>query len=145
MSPHHQTPPNVPPHLPLAASPSNPANPLPSPNTRPTPSVQSSPDVTPKSELPVLLPKKRKSESLEPPAIQPKPQNQVYIGNLPAETQLATLRKAFEALSPILTIELRAPYAMIEFEEDGVAQRAVEVYDEGSFGGVQIRVERASD
>jgi hypothetical protein len=34
---------------------------------------------------------------------------------------------------------------MIEFEEEGAAQQAVEVYDEGSFGGVQIRVERASD
>ena len=94
--------------------------------------------------MPILLPKKRKSQSTDPP-VQPKPQNQVYIGNLPANTQLATLRKAFEALSPILTIELRAPYAMIEFEEDGMAQQAVEVYDEGSFGGVQIRVERASD
>jgi hypothetical protein len=33
---------------------------------------------------------------------------------------------------------------MIEFEKDGMAEKAVEVYDEGSFGSVQIRVERAT-
>jgi hypothetical protein len=32
---------------------------------------------------------------------------------------------------------------MIEFEDEGAAERAVEVYDEGWFGGVMIRVERA--
>jgi hypothetical protein len=34
---------------------------------------------------------------------------------------------------------------MIEFDKDGMAEQAVEVYDEGTFGGVQIRVERAID
>jgi hypothetical protein len=139
--PSHLSPSNRPPFLPSAVSPITPTTAIPSPITTSAPL----PTGTPSADLPILLPKKRKSESLEPPVVQPKPQNQVYIGNLPADTQLATLRKAFEALSPILTIELRAPYAMIEFEEDGAAQQAVEVYDEGSFGGVQIRVERASD
>jgi hypothetical protein len=146
MSPHHISPPNLPPSLPLAISPATSISALPSPRNLGTPPPQASNETPAQEDMPVLLPKKRKSTSVEPPAhVQPKPQNQVYIGNLPATTQLATLRKAFEALSPILTIELRAPYAMIEFEEDGMAQQAVEVYDEGTFGGVQIRVERASD
>jgi hypothetical protein len=34
---------------------------------------------------------------------------------------------------------------MIEFAVDGMAERAVDVYDEGTFGGVQIRVERAAE
>jgi RNA recognition motif-containing protein len=131
------------PFLPSAVSPVTSTTAIPSPITSSAPLPTGTPQAN--ADMPILLPKKRKSESLEPPSIQPKPQNQVYIGNLPADTQLATLRKAFEALSPILTIELRAPYAMIEFEEEGAAQQAVEVYDEGSFGGVQIRVERASD
>ena len=139
ISPHLS--PNRPPSVLFAISPATSTTAIPSPNTSSAPLPTETPDADP----PILLPKKRKSESLEPPVIQPKPQNQVYIGNLPADTQLATLRKAFEALSPILTIELRAPYAMIEFEEEGAAEQAVEVYDEGSFGGVQIRVERASD
>jgi len=137
----HLSPSNRLPFLPSAVSPITPTIAIPSPSNTSAPLPTGTPNASP----PILLPKKRKSESLEPPAVQPKPQNQVYIGNLPADTQLATLRKAFEALSPILTIELRAPYAMIEFEEEGAAQQAVEVYDEGSFGGVQIRVERASD
>jgi len=133
-----------PPVLPKAPSPAMSAPIAPSPETPSTPLVQASEQTRAEDDMPILLPKKRKSQSTDP-SVQPKPRNQVYIGNLPANTQLATLRKAFEALSPILTIELRAPYAMIEFEEDGMAQQAVEVYDEGSFGGVQIRVERASD
>lgn len=32
---------------------------------------------------------------------------------------------------------------MIEFDKDGAAEKAVERYDEGSFGGEVIRVERA--
>ncbi len=32
---------------------------------------------------------------------------------------------------------------MIEFEDPNAADRAVEVYDEGWFGGAMIRVERA--
>ena len=142
-TPSHLSPPNRPPFLPPAVSPTTSTATIPSPSTFSAPIPAGTPNTN--AEIPILLPKKRKSESLEPPVVEPKPQNQVYIGNLPADTQLATLRKAFEALSPILTIELRAPYAMIEFEEDGMAQQAVEVYDEGSFGGVQIRVERASD
>jgi hypothetical protein len=141
--PSHLSPSNRPPFLPSAVSPATSSTTIPSPVTSIAPLPTGTPNTN--ADMPILLPKKRKSDSLEPPTIQPKPQNQVYIGNLPADTQLATLRKAFEALSPILTIELRAPYAMIEFEEDGAAQQAVEVYDEGSFGGVQIRVERASD
>jgi len=143
LTPSHLSPLNRPPFLPSAVSPATTTATIPSPNTFNPRLPTGTPNTN--AEIPILLPKKRKSEFLEPPAVQPKPQNQVYIGNLPADTQLATLRKAFEALSPILTIELRAPYAMIEFEVDGMAQQAVEVYDEGSFGGVQIRVERASD
>jgi len=77
------------------------------------------------------------------PTPHPNPHNQVYLGSLPPSTTLPSLRAAFSALSPIESIELRTPYAMIEFEDEGAAERAVEVYDEGWFGGVMIRVERA--
>lgn len=89
-------------------------------------------------EEPVLLPRPKKKVTLKA-----NPLNQIYIGNLPLSTQLAGLRKAFEKVSPVLTIELRAPFAMIESERDGMAEEAVEEYDRGTFGGVQIRVERA--
>ena len=77
----------------------------------------------------------------QPP--RPNPQNQIYLGSLPPSTTLQALRTAFSVLSPIVSIELRPPYAMIEFEIFEAADRAVEAYDEGSFCGAMIRVERA--
>jgi hypothetical protein len=117
-----------------------PLNPSPTVSTSALPPKRKSETPPPGESEPILLPK----NSPNKPTIPPNPLNQIYIGNLPADTKVAALRQAFEALSPILTIELRAPYAMIEFEKDGMAEKAVEVYDEGSFGSVQIRVERAT-
>jgi RNA recognition motif-containing protein len=148
-------PPPFPPNMaPGTTVPMSPAPAPPSPavsvssqsTSAPVPNAEEA--VTTEAEEPILLPKKPKSPSASsapPKDRKPNPENQIYIGNLPHSTQLATLRKAFEAISPILTIELKAPYAMIEFEKDHMAQEAVDVYDEGTFGGVQIRVERATE
>ncbi|CAD6572922.1 MAG: hypothetical protein TREMPRED_000691 [Tremellales sp. Tagirdzhanova-0007] len=82
-------------------------------------------------------------QSAPSPTSHPNPFNQIYLGSLPPATTLPSLRTAFAPLSPIVSIELRSPYAMIEFEQAGAAERAVEVYDEGYFAGAMIRVERA--
>jgi len=92
---------------------------------------------------PARTPAQTTSKPAQSPAPRPNPQNQIYLGSLPSTTSLPSLRTAFESLSPIVSIELRSPYAMIEFEDPDAADRAVEVYDEGSFDGAMIRVERA--
>lgn len=81
---------------------------------------------------------------LKSPADQPNLRRQIFLGSLSPTTTLEMLRKAFSPLSPIVTIELRTPLAMIEFEEDGAAAMAVDIYDKAKLGGALIRVERAA-
>ena len=125
------------PNLSLPAKP----GPLSSPLSAP---LASSPAPTPGLVTPTLTTQNDSTALLtETPSAPPKPANQVYIGNLPDSTTLQSLRDAFSSISPIVSIELRMPYAMIEFEKDGAAAEAVERFNEGTFGGSEIVVERA--